>query len=256
MKLAITTLTCNNRQVLFKTIKQFILNTSLLFTFNWYIFAQGCDTAFVDRIHNITHPNITFHVHTNPENLGLSKGMNRLWDTVKDDYDYVLNIEDDWIASDFVNKNWLNASTRLLNESPDISFVFLRKYLSEKEKWQYGWTRNIPYLCFKHGDSFNYQEKMKTTTPFVYDNLEFQIIPKWLYTFNPVISRVSTLKQRDVFPLHEFNDKHDKMGEWQFTSYEDCPEWGYSEALSMEKVIHDTCVYLLDGIFYHDAHTL
>lgn len=256
MKISITTLTCNNRQVMFKTINKFILNTTLALMIDWHIFAQGCNTPFIHQLQQINHPNISFHIHVNQENLGLSKGMNRLWDIVKDDYDYILNLEDDWIASNTSNKNWLSSSISLLENSPETSFVFLRKYLSDKEKWQYGWTRNIPYLCFKHGDSFNYQEKMKSTSPFIYNDISFQVIPRWLYTFNPVLSRTSTLKQRGVFPLHEFNDKHDKMGEWQFTSYEDCSEWGYSEALSMEKVIDDTCVYLLDGIFYHDAPTM
>ena len=253
MKFVITTLTCNNRKVLFETVSQFASNTNIVFNFDWHIFAQGCTTSFIQDICQLSHPNITFIIHDNPVNLGLSKGMNILWDKVNEGYDYVLNLEDDWIASDSTNKDWLNCSISLLENKPDISFVFLRKYLSEKEKWQYGWTRNIPYLCFKHGDSFNYQEKMRSTSPFIYNNLQFQIIPRWLYTFNPVISRTSILKTRFVFPLPEFKDKHDKMDAWAFTSYDDCAEWGNSEALSMEKVIEDTCVYLHDGVFYHHA---
>ncbi len=256
MSFTIMTLTCNNREVLFETLNQFILKTSLTFKFDWHIFAQGCDASFISRIHSVKHPNISFRIHVNEENLGLSRGMNTLWGKVKDDYEYVLNLEDDWIASESVNKNWLNSSLELLKEQPEISFIFLRKYLSEKEKWQYGWTRNIPYICFKYSDSFNYQEKMNVTSPFTFNDLQFQEIPRWLYTFNPVISRTETLKLRNVFPLREFNDRHDKTGEWGFTLNEDCAEWGYCEALSMEKVINDKCVYLQDGIFHHHAPTI
>jgi hypothetical protein len=50
----------------------------------------------------------------------------------------------------------------LFNGRP-ISTIALRKYGNEREKWQYGWSRTIPYICHTHKNNFNYQSKLQDT---------------------------------------------------------------------------------------------
>jgi hypothetical protein len=83
------------------------------------------------------------------------------------------------------------SKTEFSNRNNDISTVALRKYGSDKEKEQYGWTRCIPYYCHKYKDNFNYQNKLKNEIEIFSDNGSYKIteIENYLFTFNPTIRR-------------------------------------------------------------------
>jgi len=48
----VSTLTCNNRQALFETIKSFVENTEFK-TIKWIIFAQGCNSDYIIQLNNL-----------------------------------------------------------------------------------------------------------------------------------------------------------------------------------------------------------
>jgi hypothetical protein len=177
--------------------------------------------------------------------------MNTLWNYCSV-YEYVLFLEDDWRLWDQAPRNWLSVSCSILEERPEIDILFLRKYMSDHEKWQYGWTRHIPYQCFEDRLRFNYEDAMKSTEPFTYHGLTYQQIPHFMYSANPCLFKVAAYKKCNIFPMQEFNDKHSAHGTWNTSSDMSC-EWGYAEALSMEKTESLYTLYLKDGVFYHNT---
>jgi hypothetical protein len=253
VRCTIATLTCNDRASLFPTIDRVIENTDLS-GFAWTIFAQGCTTAFLQRIRDrFAHTDIPLHLIEYPENLGCSKGFNSLWKAIADDFDFGLMLEDDWYLVPPVNRNWLQVSLHLMTcARPDVDIVYLRKYTTDPEKYQYGWTRHIPYVCFQGRLRFNYAEGMKKTQPFQYQGHRFQQIPEFMYTNNPCLFRISAYKKVGVFPVQEYNDRHETMGKW-LDSSGIANHWGWAEALAMEKTAELTVMYLEEGLFSHNA---
>ena len=251
MSFTIATLTCNDRAVLFDVIKEVIENTKTEKSIDWFIYAQGCSDIFIEKIRSMfLNSAFILKLVTCPENQGFSRGTNAVWNNVCH-YDYVLCLEDDWRLVKGFNTKWLSTCLSLFQQRPEIDIIFLRKYLTDQEKWQYGWTRNINYHCFQGRLRFNYSEQMKHTVPFDYDGLIFQQIPEFMYTTNPCIYKTSSYKKCNVFPMMEFNDTHNITGEWTDSSKLN-DKWGFAEAFSMEKTSGLFTVYLKDGIFFHN----
>ena len=185
-------------------------------------------------------------------NLGWSKGMNLLYTILlKQKYDLVLHLEDDWICRNDISKEWLSNCIDYMKENIDISTLFLRHYKNDKEKYHYGWTRNINYQCFKYPNPFNYAEKMKNKSSFLYKNIILTEIPEFLYTANPTLFRLCDYNDSHVFPFYVCNDTSNNRIEWKNTLIADAPDWGISEAYPMEKIRNLKCMYVNDGIFYH-----
>lgn len=249
MEFVITTITCNNRNTLQLMIKSFMENTIFSKKYKWVILMQGNSNEYLDnfKIFLKQYENIEFELIILNENIGLSKGMNILNNFVSD-YVYVLHLEDDWICLPYsttnCDKNWLDTCLQFLNKNPSVATLFLRKYIDEDEKFRYGWTRTIPYYAHKNRDNFNYRDKMINSDIQYLNNIKFQHIPKFLFTFNPTIRR-NYIYYDKVFPLIEFEDvSRQKM-------HEDSDKWGWCEALTMEKTIDMVTYNVACGIFGH-----
>jgi hypothetical protein len=248
----IATLTCNDRMVLFDMIND-VCSYTTISDVTWFIYAQGCSAEFINKITDVFRdkPYITLKLATNPINEGYSRGMNAVWNNVKDET-FVLFLEDDWRVASDVNKDWLNTSLELINDNtPKVDIIYLRRYLTDEEKFQYGWTRHIDYIYFEGRKRFNYAEQMENTKQTVYGSNTFQQIPNFMYTANPCIYRTETYKKCGVFPMIEFQDVHNERAKWSDSSHLS-KLWGHAEALSMEKTANCFVLYLCDGIFYHD----
>lgn len=251
--LAITTLTYNNRDTLLKTIR--CLKPELSNThhqIDWYILLQNCTNEYIESIKNqlVDIPsNVKVEMLVYKQNLGLSPANNILISKTKD-YKYVLHLEDDWISLPLhlqpvklsPNVSWIDICVEYMENNKDISTILLRSYNNEKEKWQYGWSRTIPYMCHVHKDNFNFEEKMKSVVPVIYKDIKFTEIPTFLFTFNPCIRRNEDYN-KTVFPLPEFNDDQKDESHNQ--------HWGWCEAVSMEKIRHLKAVWINEGIFGH-----
>jgi len=252
-KIAISTLHCNNRKAIFEVIESFAKETSTR-TFIWIIYSQGCDDDHNELIRKSLRSNdIPFELICNPKNLGWSKGMNKLYELlVEKNFEYILHLEDDWICHhETHNQRWLDDCCIYLHNHSNVSTLFLRKYMSEEDKWMYGWTRNIFYNCFIHPDPFNYQDKIKDQPKIDFRSLTLRKIPDFLYSANPTLFRLKDYIEKGIFPFPEFHDASQKQGEWKTTTMEDAPQWGFSEAISMEKIRELTCVNVNHGFFYH-----
>jgi glycosyltransferase involved in cell wall biosynthesis len=257
---AIATLTCNDRKTLFDTLKSFLENTNITNNIMWYIFIQGYTDEYlqilIDTIKEYEDKyNIKFNLIQNKENLGFSKGNNKLAELVKS-YDMVLNLEDDWhcLPADItgLSKEWLNTSIDFLTENENVSTLFLRKYVNDKEKYQYGWSRYVNYSKHKFKNNFNYAEKMKNSQIIMYNNIKFQEIPSFLYTANPHIRKNKDYYRATVFPLNEYTDVSQRREEWKLTQYNEVSKWGQCEAEAMEKIIFLTAYNVGSGIFGHN----
>ena len=188
------------------------------------------------------------------ENLGWSKGMNELYNNlVMRQFQYVLHLEDDWICYQDVEESssWFDDCCMYLHLHPDVSTLFLRKYMTDQDKHMYGWTRNIYYQCFTHPNPFNYQEKIKSQPKLEFRSLTLRRIPEFLYSANPTLFRLAHYLEKGVFPFPEFQDASMKQGEWKTTTMEDATQWGFSEAISMEKIRDLVCMNVNKGFFYH-----
>jgi hypothetical protein len=246
----IATLTCNNRKCLFTTLDSVIKNTNLE-NIHWCIFAQGCSEEFHIQIRDyFKDKQPTLHLYTHSENLGFSKGCNRIWQIAQSN-ELALFIEDDWTLADQRDPFWLKKCIQLMNNRKEIDVIFMRKYMSQYEQWQAGWIRYIPYHAFKGRLHFNYAEQMKTTTPFDYQGHTFQQIPEFMFTTNPCLIRTVSYKKTHVYPLYEMNDINNSLEEWK-DSNNTTDNWGWSESLSMEKTRDLYVVYIDDGLFYHN----
>ena len=248
-KLALTTVTYNNRETLLHVVRNFLRNTILSKQTYWYMALQNCSDEFVLRLlkefsagnaHNLTLVIARF-----PTNIGLSKAMTYLIEQTKY-FDFTLNIEDDWILLDkCCAQTWLDTSLTFLCTHDDASAVFLRAYANEKDKWQYGWTRNIPYRCHEYRDNFNYETGIQRENVTIeQDGMRFKFIPNFLYTFNPVIAKNKDY-HRHVYPIPILtNDQKDP----NFHA-----NWGCCEALVMERTRKAglKTFWLNEGIFGH-----
>jgi glycosyltransferase involved in cell wall biosynthesis len=268
MNFAITSLTHNDNYLFLHTLSNFLCNTNFKldnihnFTHNlhFYILLQNCSKAFTNAIHstikyyNQPNFNLSFHILEESSNLGIAKANNKLAELTKD-FTFVLHLEDDWILSPTLlnknkdYKNWLLHSLHFLLKNPNVSTFVLRKYNSETEKYKYGWTRNIPYMCHTYKDNFNYQNKcINPTTIFTDFNTGYNVIQieHFLFTFNPVIRRNKDYYNSNVFPLVEYDDQ-DSSEDLKNKGQHSHPNWGFCEAFSMEKTRHlTTYTFLID----------
>ena len=204
MSFGITILTFKNNEILFSTLRHLVERTNFIKNTEVHILAQCCSKAYIKTLETIckAYDNpciVKFILHTTDENLGVSKGGNLLFNHTKH-IEFILNLEDDWVLITD-NKDWLIECYDRIDSKNQISTIALRKYGSDREKWQYGWTRTIPYLCHIHQNNFNYSEKLKDT-----DNPKFKEIDHFLFTFNPVIRRNEDYVKVGVYPLPEFED--------------------------------------------------
>lgn len=252
LKICVATLHCNDRLSIFDTIDSFLKSINFSFiNLEWIILSQGCSSEhnhlLEKKLENMNHRIVVMDT-----NLGWSKGMNLLYTILlKKQYDLVLHLEDDWICRDGISKEWLSNCIDYMKEYTDVSSLFLRHYKNDKEKHHYGWTRNINYQCFQYPNPFNYAEKMKNKPSFHFKNIILTEIPEFLYTANPTLFRLQDYKNCNVFPFYVCNDTSNNRIEWENTLITDAPDWGISEAYSMEKIRNLKCMYVNDGIFYH-----
>jgi O-antigen biosynthesis protein len=250
MSFGITVLTYKNNEILFSTLRHLVERTNFIQNTEVHILAQCCSKSYIKTLETICKAYdkpgiIKFILHTSEENLGVSRGGNLLFNHTKH-IDFILNLEDDWVLI-IDNKDWLIECYDRINKDEDISTIALRKYGSDREKWQYGWTRTIPYLCHTHQNNFNYETKLKDT-----DNPKFKEIDYFLFTFNPVIRRNGDYVKAGVYPLPEFEDgdnevKVDENG----VKIHNNPNWGACEAFSMEKTRDLVTEWYDEGIFVH-----
>lgn len=262
-KLALTTVTYNDRKSLLKVFRRFLSYTdTTLLPFTWYVALQNCSDEFVQQVIDIFKEyaslstsgqlSITLVLCRFKQNIGLSKAMSYLIEKTKR-FELTLNIEDDWILLDthVPSSRWLDASVKFLDTHADASAVFLRAYAGSSDKHQYGWTRTIPYKCHEFKDNFNYEQKMKDHVEIVTQTLpddvenKFQLIPDFLFTFNPVVTRNSDY-HKYVYPLPKFaNDQKDPQYQ---------ANWGCCEAVVMERTRKAglRTFWLNQGIFGHN----
>lgn len=250
-KTTIATLHCNDRNAVFEVIDSLYEQTKNIPM--WTILSQGCSKTHNDNIRKkLESYGIQYDLIEIEENMGWSRGMNTLYNYLaSNDYKFVFHLEDDWICTDIKSKDWLTNCLTYLVLNPNVSTLFLRKYLTEEEKIFYGWKRHINYLCFKYSNPFMYNEKIKTEPKKEFRDITFRRIPEFLYTANPTIFRLSDYLEKNVFPFPEFNDISNLQKEWKTTTNDNAPEWGCSEALSMEKIRDLICMNVDNGYFYH-----
>lgn len=252
-KVGISTLHCNDRNAIFEVIESFAQQTSSR-DFTWVVYSQGCSSQHNEQIRQtFLRFHFQYELIEHAENLGWSRGMNALYDYMGfEKFDYVLHLEDDWICHPETNNlDWFDDCCIYLHLHPDVSTLFLRKYISDEDKYMYGWTRNIFYQCFTHPNPFNYHEKIKSESTLSFRSLSLRRIPEFLYSANPTLFRLKHYQNKKVFPFPEFQDISAKQGEWKTTTMQDAPQWGFSEAISMEKIRDLTCINVNKGFFYH-----
>ena len=260
-KLAITTLSCNDRQVLFKTIRSFVDNTVIDYPLTWYILLQGYSPQayktvkkFTDKLMHF-NSNLTFNLTYVAVNKGLSAGVNYLAQ-LSQHFTYVIHLEDDWIClpEEFtgIPKEWLKQLISFMDTNPQMSSIFLRKYSTPQEKYHYCWTRPAQYVCHRFVN-FNYSHQMRTKPKVKYQQLTLQEIPNFCFTLNPVLRRNQDYYRAEVFPLDQFDDKasDSRRQAWSTTAKQDIPHWGWAESLAMEKIRHLTAYNLHAGLFGH-----
>lgn len=248
-ELALTTVTYNDRATLLLVIEEFLCHTKLDKPVCWYMALQNCSDAFVSRVVAQFNgaKNVTLVIARFQANIGLSKAMSYLIEQTKY-FRYTLNIEDDWILlgkKQPIHPNWLAASLSFLESNPHATAVFMRAYAGAQDKRQYGWTRTIPYRNHQFRDNFNYEARMaETNDKQSHGGHVFQLIPNFLFTFNPMLVRNSDY-HKHVYPIPILsNDQKDPKYQ---------ANWGCCEALVMEKTrVAGLKTYWIDtGVFGH-----
>lgn len=258
--ICIATLHCNNRQTIFELMDTFSKQTNISSSMDthWVILSQGCTDEHNEEIESIFTTcfgeSVKLHLIPFLVNMGWSDGMNEMYEYIKNqNFQYVLHLEDDWICdSSSIGMNWLEDCLIYMDHHIEISTLFLRQYRSMEEKHHYGWTRTFRYRCFQQPDEpFDYQTKIKTTPKQYFRNLELREIPKFMYTANPTLFRLQDYIDCSIFPFPSCRDASQNSIYWSTTTTDDAPEWGHSEALSMEKLLSKKCMNVNKGIFYH-----
>jgi hypothetical protein len=246
MELAITTVTHNNRASLRRVVADMVSQTLFGPDSKWFFVMQNCTQEFEDDIAALCAYHIDVEVIRFQDNIGLSKSMAYVIERTKD-YEFTLNLEDDWrLLHSHVaeNKQWLNNCLSFMHATKQVSTVFLRAYNNEQEKWQYGWTRCIPYPCHEFDDNFNFQDKIqKADVKLTHNTLVFSWIPSFLFTFNPCLVRNADYHLQ-VYPLPINSADSKKQGENS--------QWGCCEAIAMERTRHLTSFWLGEGVFGHE----
>jgi hypothetical protein len=281
---SITTLCCNDRETLFFVIRTFFINTDVSdIRVYWFLLLQGCSPAFVDAVERelavwCEEPRVEFRVVHLESNLGLTRGINHMHDCVHADHhsagcDIFLHVEDDWITLPReitgLGPRWLACSLAVMRTMPNVSSVSLRCYATKEEKWQYGFTRNIPYVGHAFATSnFNYATKLRSPGMLV-DGCRFRALPTFLFTLNPVLRRHSYYVSCGALPLTDTggvpavpgDDVHcpaSHSATWTTAAHAQVgggggTAWGRSEGLSMECIREGDCLYIGDvgGVMGH-----
>lgn len=225
-------------------LREFLRQTRIPAQTTWYFVMQNCSDAFANEILELCRNRVDVVLARFPSNLGLSKAMSCAIKLAAH-AEFVLNIEDDWVLLDthVPNDEWLQTCLTTMHTTPDLSTIFLRAYNTDLEKWQYGWTRTIPYRCHKHTDNFNFASKV-APMPRVSEQkgCSFRRIPDFLFTFNPCLVRNADY-HKTAYPLPVF--AQDQKAETHSA------DWGNCEALTMEKTRHLLTFWLNEGVFGH-----
>ena len=259
--LGITILSYDDNHILFSTLKALFENTnfSKISPVYFFILNQKCSKSYNKTTEHLFKTLSSPYEHIKvefiffDENLGLSKANNILYEKSKD-CEFVLHLENDWILLP-TNKDWLYVCLSMFKYNKSYSTISLRKYGSEREKYQYGWTRTIPYICHKYKDNFNYIEKISKEPYVTYDHngtsFYFYKIDHFLFTFNPCIRRNKDYENCGVYPIPSFEDAD--LSEQLFDSHKphNAPQWGWCETFSMEKTRDLGSCILGEGVFLH-----
>lgn len=242
--LAITTVTYNDRKTLPFVVAEFLHQTKVPKDTVWYFVLQNCSDAFADKIKELCREFVTCVIVRFDQNLGLSKAMSYII-KLTEAFRFTLNIEDDWVLlkERVPNLFWLENCLEVMEKEPGLSTIFLRAYNNAKEKWQYGWTRTIPYRCHKYRNNFNYEAKVNTK-PKLHekDGCFYREVENMLFTFNPCLVRNKDY-QETAYPLPVF--PKDQKADGQNA------DWGNCEALTMERTRHLLTYWLNEGVFGH-----
>ncbi len=245
MTFCVTTITYQDRPTLPKVIKSLLETTIFPSDATWYFVLQNCSQEFCDNIVQLCSGKIETVLIRFSKNIGLSKSLAFVIEQTKY-YDFMMMIEDDWIALEdthIPNKGWLLTTLKFLNEHKDVSTIFLRAYSSEAEKFQYGWTRSINYICHKHKDNFNYQEKIKNSERIKFtEDITFTHIPHMLLTWNPTIHRNVDF-HKYACPIPVFDKDTKTSG--------DNSNWSRAEGFAMERTRDLKSMWLNEGVFGH-----
>lgn len=257
MLLSVTFLSHNDNELLFHSMKEFLDNTDFTdIEFEVQILIQKCSRAYIMSIEALckSYP-YRIVLHTEESNLGVSKANNFLYNVTRSSK-YILHLEDDWFLY-HANKKWLKSCINRLEQNDKLSTIALRKYGTDKEKFDYGWSRNINYLCHNHKDNFDYQNKLGyVENEFLFSNgnftsFAFTQIKNFLFTFNPAIRRNSDYVNCNVYPFPEFEDVDTTLVYEENKKIHTSERWGWCEALTMEKTRDLNTEMFEQGIFVH-----
>lgn len=273
-RLALTTLVCNDRECLFVVLQSLLKgttwpdHTTSHYMYHpateWVILAQGCSKGFVQRLEKWiaqhTCEQLSVKLIVWAVNQGLSMGVNELaYQT--EECKYVLHIEDDFalLPPDITNcdQDWLSTCCDFMDQHSDVASLFLRQYATDQEKHLYGWTRNISYRNHRFAkDNFHWSQKIKLNrcleNPLLFGGMKFEHIPHFLFTFNPVLRRNTSYEQKQVFPVPTKQDAvAGRSKEWKATREDAAPEWGHTEAMTMEKTRDLVTYNVQQGLFGH-----
>jgi len=234
--LAINTISYNNRATLHSVVRTMVENTTFPPGTVWNFVLQNCDSEFCDKIVEICKDKIEICLIRFANNIGLSKALRFVIEHTKY-YKYVLLNEDDFKLMKHLtpNKDWLLSCLKFMEQKQEVSTVFLRHYSTEKEKAQYGFSKKLNYLCFKF-ENFNYEEKMKDAKRIEFEGMTFTHLRHYLYSNNPHICRNADYHKHAYNPFPVFDNDSKIPGA---TS-----NFGYAEALLMERIRDLTCYYL------------
>src|SRR5437867_2774678 len=96
MSLCLTTVTYNDRPTLKKVVSAVLEQTEFPPNTKWYFVMQHCTDEFAQEIVELCKGKVALVVIRFAENIGLSKAMRFIIEQTKY-FEYVLNVEDDWI---------------------------------------------------------------------------------------------------------------------------------------------------------------
>ena len=206
-KICIATLSSRDRVKFLKiTIESFVERTILNEKIDWYIFSNGSSEITVSYIKELVlnqpYEKINFIASFSEENLGLGRGVNFLNNLIKDKYEYVYFLEDDWITLSFdlsgKDENWFNTTIDFLDENKNVTYVILRRYSSEMEMRCYSYAQIIDGIK----ETKNYKNCIYAKSKSAYVN-------------NPHIRRDKIFWDDGIFPHFEpENETKDNRINW------------------------------------------
>ncbi len=256
-KFCIQTLTHNSPTAsgyLLLTVEQFIKNTTIsdsIKNYNgkvdWYIRLNGSNSEIeqaVKQLLNVYKNEIDWHI-LRGENIGVGAGINYLNEQCRD-YEYVLFIEGDWICLDTevsgISKDWLAASIEILDRTPSVDQVFLRRHTSDIEDRQFGMS-----------DWFNKDRNISIITE---QGVPFLHLNKGIYTNNPTVKRLSSYFKAGIFPLNEYYDQDGNPTEIKVYSSNEVnmhTDWGQAEIIANNLPTDMKTFWLWPGVFNHES---